>query len=359
MTKTFKERVSEFWKAFEKEEAEVRSLIDNKAEANTMVNFVNSILNIAFEDPFFEMGVNDEGKYELILTPEGDRARLLELHYWHQMAPESLSEKWNFYSTKPGHPNSNFGIQMYDISLSKDDVVIYYEIDEERPKINLQVYSPKLMELDEDQRFNMFFIFLDQFIGELYTMEYIGYIDFTDEELNGNVVSLSDFKNLIVKIADEKEWPKYENPYDVYSSYKMKPTEKKEWSLREDVMIGYTACIPMLNAFFNGDNDFFNKFKADGVDFGFIYYENINVPQKEMVPFRSEIEDKIMAIAEERHIANSLGGATGFHFSYIDFIIFDKDAFIDVVKNVLSEYNLEETGFCSFAPEDAPVWFNN
>ena len=359
MEKSFKERVKKFWEAFANEEAEVRNMMDNKVDGNILLKFVGNILEIAFEDSYFEMGINSEDKYELILTPEGDRAKLLQLHYWLQMAPEALWEKWNFYSAKPGHPDSNFGMQMYDISISKEDVSIYYEIDEERPKINIQVYSPKLMELEENHRYNMFFIFLDQFIGELYTMEYIGYIDFVENEIEAESVSLAKLKELIDKTAEEKEWPKYENPYDIYSSYQMEPTEKEEWSLREDIYIGYTACIPLLNAFYRGESEMFEKFKADGVTFGFVFYENVNVPQKQMVPFRAEIEDKIVDIAIAQGVANSIGGATGSHFSYIDFIIFDIEAFIKIAKDILSEYNLEETGFCNFVPNDEPIWFNS
>jgi len=359
MAKTFKEKVQSFWEAFAKEESEIRSMMDNKVDGNTLLKFVSNILNIAFKDPYFEMGINKDDKYELIMTPEGNRAKLLQLHYWLQMAPENLWEKWNFYSTKPGHPDSDFGMQMYDISISKEDVTIYYEIDEERPKVNIQVYSPKLMSLEENHRFNMFFIFLDQFIGELYTMEYIGYIDFVESELDINTVSISELKQTIDKIIDEREWSKYENPYEIYSSYQMEPTESEEWSLREDIYIGYTACIPLLNTFYRGENDLFNEFKEEGVIFGFLFYENINVPQKEMVPFRAEIEDKILDIAIAQNVANSIGGATGSHFSYIDFIIFDFDAFLKISKDILSEYNLEETGFSNFVMGDDPVWFNN
>jgi len=359
MSKPFKERVQKFWEAFSKEEAEVRMMMDNKVDGNILIKFVSNILNLAFEDPFFEMGINDEGKYELIMSPSGNRAILLELHYWLQRAPENLWEKWNFYSAKPGHPDSDFSMEMYDISISKEDVTIFYEVDEERPKINIEIYSPKLMELEENDRYNMFFIFLDQFIGELYTMEYIGYIDFVETQQLKNTVSLSHLKELIKNTIENKEWSRNDNPYESYTAYQREATEEENWSLREDIYIGYTASTAILNSFYRKEDDLFNDFEQNGVILGYLFYENINVPQKEIVSVRAEIEDKILAITEPHGIANSMGGATGFHFSYIDFIIFDYDAFLKIAKEVLSVYKFEEIGFAYYVSGSEPIWFNN
>lgn len=356
MEKSFKQRVIEFWAAFEKEEANLRSLMDSKADAQTLVGTMNRVLNIAFNDPYFQMGINDEGKYELILTPEGDRARLFQLHYCVQNAPAKLLEKWNFYSSKPGDAKDHNSMEMYGISLKAEDMKLYYEADTERSKVNIQVYCPKLMELEENERYNMFFIFLDQYIGELYTMEYIGYIDFVEAEQVLPEVSIADFKDLIDKIVKENEWATLDNPYELFSGYQLEPTEEDGWQLREDVYIGMTSCIPVINKFLQHDSSLSEEFEADGVVFGFLFYENINVPQERMVPQRSEIEDKIMAIAEPQGIAFSIGGATGFHFSYMDFIIYDYDAFMEIAKEVFASYDFEEVGFSKFIFGDEPVW---
>ena len=47
---------------------EVRKLIDNTDEIDKAYDYINDLLNIAFEEIYFEIGVNDEKKYELILT---------------------------------------------------------------------------------------------------------------------------------------------------------------------------------------------------------------------------------------------------------------------------------------------------
>lgn len=358
MQDSLKNRVAKFWKSFSEEEYQIREMMDNKVEGETLLNFVDSILQIAFNKVYFEMGINNEGKYELILTPEGDRTRLMLLHYWLQYVPQHLLKYWNFYSTKPAHSKPGAIIDMFDIRLGEDDIIIYPAIDNDKSKINIELYSPKLMTLDENKRYSMFFIYLDQFIGELYTMEYIGYIDFVEEKQNKRSSKISDFRSFIDKAIKDHGWPNFDNPCEIYSGYRMEPNQEEGWKLREDIFSGYTSCTPLLDDYYNGENKRSDEAKENGVIFGFLFFENINIPRENVVNFRGEIEDKIAAAVIPYGIANSLGGATGFHFSYIDFIIYDFETFIPIVKEILSVYKLEETGFSYFTADAKPIIFN-
>ena len=320
MDNSFKSRVSKFWRSFSEEEYQIREMMDNKAEGETLLNFVDSILQIAFDKVYFEMGINRENKYELILTPEGDRAKLMQLHYWLQYAPEHLWQKWNFYSSKPGKATSGWRMNMYGVDLSSKDLIIYPEADNERNKVDIEIYCPKLMKLEDSKRYSMFFIFLDQFIGELYTMEYVGYIDFVESELDKKAISIEEFQHVINDNIINNGWPGFDNPCEVYSGYRMEPNENEGWRLREDIFSGYTSCTPLLDEYYKGKRQRSDEAVANGVRFGFLFFENINIPRENIVNFRGEIEDKIMEQTIPYGIANSLGGATGFHFSYIDFI---------------------------------------
>ncbi|MBK5721232.1 hypothetical protein JGH11_10155 [Dysgonomonas sp. Marseille-P4677] len=358
MQESFKNRVSKFWKSFLEEEYQIREMMDNNADGQTLISFVDNILQIAFSKVYFEMGKNSEGKYELILTPEGDRCRLMQIYYWNQYAPQSLSETWNFYSTKPAHADPDSTMEMYGTKIDKSDIVIYPETDNQRSKINIEVYSPKLMQLEEKQRYSMFFIYLDQFISELYTMEYVGYINFIESQKEKGSTNITDLKTIIDKRIEENSWPKFENPTQIYSGYRIEPSQEKEWTLREDVFSGYTSCTALINDYYQGHRNHFDEAKENGVIFGFLFFENINIPREEVVNFRSEIEDKIISEINYNGIANSLGGATGFHFSYIDLIIYDFEAFIPIAKNILSFYNFEEVGFSYFAADIKPIFFD-
>ncbi|MFR1906490.1 MAG: hypothetical protein ACLS28_12470 [Clostridium neonatale] len=70
---------------------------------------------------------------------------------------------------------------MYDINLIYEDVYIIPEIDFEQKRVNLKVYCEKLTTLNETERYNLFFILLDMYISEIYSMDFIGYIDFYEK----------------------------------------------------------------------------------------------------------------------------------------------------------------------------------
>lgn len=363
MNKSFKERVAKFWVAFAEEEAELRALIDDKVQGETMVKFVNGMLSIAFENPYFQVGKNSEGKYELIMTPEGNKVRYMQLYYWLQMAPPLLGENWNFYASKPANPDSGFDLDMFDITLKNEDITLYCHVNYEQKKINLQVYSPKILSLDEEQQYGIFFIMIDEYIGELYTMEYIGYIDFIDSEFEEDeededvVLKLSELKTFIDTVIENEKWEKETNPAHLFQGYEMKPKQDDDWKLREDVAIGISSCFPALNAFYKKDDALFKEMKQDGIVLGFLFYNNTQIPRDKVVTFRSSIEDKILEIVQSEKIADSIGGATGFHFSYMDFIIYDIDAFKNIAKQVLAEYKFEESGYADFVFDANPEMF--
>lgn len=359
MSVSFKERVGKFWDAFIEKESEVRKMLDDKVETDTLIKFVDDILSVAFHKAFFELGINDQGKYELILTPEGDRAKLFQLEYWLKQAPAVLSEKWNFYSSKPAKAKGDFSISMYDTTLSADSVSLYYEIDEKHQKVNLQVECLPLMKLEENKKYSLFFIYLDQLIGEAYTMEYIGTIDFRVSGKGLKKVAATDLRKLMDDTIEAKNWFRIENICERCAGYEMVPSKAKDWQLREDIYIAYSSCFPVLNAFYNKSTELFGNFYADGVVFGFLFYENINVPKDRMVPFRTEIEDQILKEAKAANVADSIGGATGFYFSYMDFIVYDIDAFLAIAKEVLVKYKFKDVGFSNFIFGDTPTFFRD
>ncbi|MFR1478976.1 MAG: Suppressor of fused protein (SUFU), partial [Hydrogeniiclostridium mannosilyticum] len=87
--KNFRERTAEAWAAFQAEEAELRKLLDCKDRDGASAELVakcSGILSLGLENPAFELGFNGK-KYELILTPEGNRVKLFELVYFRQQAP--------------------------------------------------------------------------------------------------------------------------------------------------------------------------------------------------------------------------------------------------------------------------------
>ena len=404
MKKCFKERIIEFWSKFTQDEVYIRKLMDNRDGIGRAYKYINNLLNIVFQDVYFEIDVNTEKKYELILTPEGRREKLFLLYEWYRYANEELKDKWNFYYTKPcKKEGENCNINMYNINLTYEDVHIIPEIDLEEKRVNLIVYSEKLITLNEIERYNLFFIFLDMYISEIYSMDFIGYVDFYEKskknilkkielkqdeipkdefdmlfeeddednikygylnkELSVQVfekssISIKKLKSYIDEAINQNKWKVYKNPFEKFYGYNMQPTSESHWDFREDVIAGATADISIINGYYNYDNSIYDRNFNDGVIYGFLFFENANIDQNQLISFRMNIEDEIINLIEKKGIGRLIGGATGVYYSYMDFIIFDFREFLKISKTVLNKYNFKEKGFKKFKREDKIIKFD-
>ena len=112
----FRTRVTEAWRAFEAAEAALRALMDAAEDyGEEMIARCGRLLHIAFDDVSFEMGKAAE-RYELILSPEGERRRLFPLIYFAQHAPASVLKHWNIRVGRAGED-----------SVETKDVTVYFE----------------------------------------------------------------------------------------------------------------------------------------------------------------------------------------------------------------------------------------
>ena len=100
----FRERTEDWWETFAEMEGALRQMMDEDKDHTRGAEIVAQMedtLNLVFDEISCEMGFNGE-KYELILTPEGDRVKLFELVYFQKHAPKEVLEHWNILV--PAHP---------------------------------------------------------------------------------------------------------------------------------------------------------------------------------------------------------------------------------------------------------------
>ena len=171
----FKERTAAVWEEFVGREEELRQIMDedqHHERGEELVKKCEEILTVAFDDISFELGNNGE-KYELILTPEGDKVKLFELVYFQKHVPEEILEHWNILVGRQADNRS--GLRIDGIDINGDDVQVWVEeIDKEN--LILSAYCEKLLpflQKDEDKVWWMPTTLTDQVLGEISHMRYI------------------------------------------------------------------------------------------------------------------------------------------------------------------------------------------
>lgn len=108
--KTFRERTEKAWAAFEREEARLRKIMreDIRHErSKELISRCERVLSIALSDTAFELGCQKD-RYELVLSPEGERMKLFPLVYFQQHAPASVRKNWDIIVGRQKNPHSTF-----------------------------------------------------------------------------------------------------------------------------------------------------------------------------------------------------------------------------------------------------------
>jgi len=340
---SFKNIVYSFWNTFSYKEAYFQKLIDD-------LNFlefrkaINDALNIESDDITFEIGKKENGKYELIMTANGNKISNFMVNYCVKNAPQELKGKWNFYSTRPRMKEIN-KIKMFEMDFDIEDFIIYPKIYVQYQKIDIEIFSKKILNLSDDEKYNIIFVLLDKVIGENYTEIYIGEIKILNSKKKFlKNINLSDLFQYVENTIADNNWNRYNNPCEVFLGYQLKPKDKIN-NLRDDIIVGYTANFDLVNHYYSDDNSIKDLEKI-GVMIGFLYYDNTDVKRENLVATRSRIEDEIFEMLDGKQVAEIIGGATGSKNSYIDLIIYDMDEFIGIIKDIKIE--LKELYYSNF-----------
>ena len=131
-----------------------------------------------------------------------------------------------------------------------------------------------------------------------------------------------------------------------YSAYEMKPSEEEGWDLREDVYAGVTTCIPVVSAYYRGDDGIMEDFHQDGAVPGFFYYPLDGIPRNQILDLRDKLEQEISGKCGDAVVFT--GGATGTECGYLDFIAWDLTAVLNAAVEVFRNLPVKEALFHTF-----------
>ena len=356
----FRERTEDWWETFAEMEAELRQMMDEDKDYThgaELVAQMQETLNLVFDEISFEMGFNGE-KYELILTPEGDKVKLFELIYFQKHASKEVLEHWNILVGR--QPLPNIGLRTEDgWNISGDDVQIWLEEQGEN-SFAISAYCEKLLPMlreAEGRVWWMLTTLTDQVLGEISHMWYIDDFNVLEEPKAEQSFLLSQLPDkLKEKGANLSTDP--EAYLNSYLGYKMEPNKDAEADWRLDVMAGSTNCVPLINGYLNADNDFMDDLHADGAVAGFFCYPLDTLREKEgtqkIFDFRDKLEE-VFTTGDGPEVLTLTGGATGLFCGYVDFIAWDIRTALQMAKEFFEDSDIPWASFHTFRREAGTV----
>ena len=356
----FRVRTESTWKDFARQEAQLRRMMDEDKDhtrGQELVDRVEGILNQAFDEISFEMGVGGE-KYELILTPEGDKVKLFELVYFQKHAPKEVLEHWNILVGR--QPIRNIGFRTDDgWDISGEDVQIWLE-QQGKNSFALSAYCEKLLPMLEEEEGRVWWMLTtltDQVLGEIPHMRYIGSFDVLEAPRAEPSIPMSQLPDkLKEKGANLSTDP--EAYLNSYLGYKMEPNKDPDADWRLDVMVGSTNCVPLINGYLDADNDFMDALHADGAVAGFFCYPLDTLREEEgtdkIFDFRDKLEEAFTT-DDGPEVLTLTGGATGLFCGYVDFIAWDIQTALQMAKKFFEDSDIPWASFHTFRREAGTV----
>ena len=356
----FRERTESAWKDFAQQEAQLRQMMDEDKDHTRgaeLVAQMQETLNLVFDEISFEMGFNGE-KYELILTPEGDKVKLFELVYFQKHAPKEVLEQWNILVGR--QPLQNIGLRTDDgWDISGEDVQIWLEEQGEN-SFAISAYCEKLLPMlreEEGRAWWMLTTLTDQVLGEIPHMRYIDSFDVLEKPKAEPSFLLSQLPDKLKERGLELST----NPaayLESYLGYKMEPNQDPDADWRLDVMAGSTCCVPLINGYLNADNDFMDDLHADGTVAGFFCYPLDTLREEEgsqkIFDFRDKLEE-VFTTDEGSEVLTLTGGATGLYCGYVDFIAWDIQEALNMAKEFFEGTDIPWAIFHTFRREAGSV----
>jgi hypothetical protein len=331
---TLKARVHEFWKWYTKAAPRFYKTIESKKCADLAPEVISKIDELL---PGFAwtFGPGEKrGDHSFTLTGEGDLHRQIVSRYWAAQAP-SLSG-WTFYpSRQPGGIDG----RVIDIGDRRFDPIEFWitpDLDHEAEKVDLVVWHPLFGVLEERDRWTILFLFLDEVLGEYGTQQWIGDVKLHDKRL-AEAIPLKELLPWIKKIEVETGWKKHPTG-TIVTVYKFE--EQMDGVPRGDIFVGSSSNMKLVSECRNGPDSFKNPLAKFGVDYVFVAFDATFLPRGEETTARGEIEDALEKTLTSEASGQVLGGAMGRMFAYIDLVLFDGSASLDLVERTLRQRKL-------------------
>ena len=362
---SFRLRVHACWEHFLQGEEQLRQLIDQKADSEAIAERIASLLTPAFNDVSAEVGFNGE-KHELILNLDGNWARVFPLIYFQKQAPAKVLEHWNILIGRQSREIDrqkekslgDYQIQISGNSVCIDEIQVWTVWENE--KANVSIYCEKLAALlpeKESEAYWIAYVMLDYAVGELAEMSYVRELEVLTAphaEPSMTLAQLpSQFMEQLSLTVEELFDP--ERYCARYSAYRMEPNEDADDGLRGDVFTGSSCLISLLNAFWSEDTYIMDTFEQDGVTAGYFCYPLGGFTGDDRGAQILDFRDNTAMMIENTAGAENftyIGGATGIHFGYLDFISWDIKAVLDAAVSVFEKSGIDWVMFHSFRQYD-------
>ncbi len=350
---TFKERTKQFWDWFTANEEKLSALVQRdrsvEGDGEADVSFVSEGVSLLSEDLHFNIG----GDCEFTFAVNGKYEMFFLLPYVTANLPAKFLGKWSFFPYMQGTGGRQFGLRMFDVAVGNDKVMVSAVPDGDGRTAGLRFYAKEWAGLEDNKCYSAFYTLMELSIGEALANVCVSEVNRADSIEKG-MFPLTELEQwMIERLCEDGKVP---DPAERYFTYKIQPED--DGMPREDIFLGFTSCIPLLNGYDSGERSSYSVFEEFGAKPVFLYYQydDSGAERGVLLDERNAIMDRLEAeVLGERgsgkEIGLILGGSVGERCFYIDLLLYDEPAFMNQARPLLSK--TPHRIFCKAFEKDA------
>lgn len=332
---SFKQRVQSFWQWYARESQDIFDLVSHDAAPALLTDRLVPQIDRLGPGFGWVFGPGEDGGHSLTLTPEGALSHQFLADYWRDCAPKLAG--WTFFSSRQPSPAiESCGLRVGDHELTAHDVWIEVIPDPARERINLQVWHSLLTDLPEQSQYQIVLLLLDEALGEHGTAALIGDI-FVAGNKPADGVALTALREVALRVFAENDW----TPAIPAQSYALLTLEPLEGDfLRADVYTINSSYPELIIDYLSHGGAIDDPVAPNGATFVFLDVPLAYFPTGQETKLRGEIEDAICDRLCAERSGLLIGGSAGSVAMYSDFVLFDGDESIEIVRRAMLELDL-------------------
>ena len=213
---------SDFWIWFQKNEIIFFNIVKNRD--NIEKNFFDKLspkLSQIKSGIFYLTGMENDNTAELILTAEGNAKNIYYIEELVKCAPGIKG--WKFTALKPALDIADVNIEMAGYNFAEKNISFYAnEILEYPDEIDISIVHSDLIEKNKEEITNGTLIFLDNYLGELESLNNIDNLKIIGtKEAEKELISISKLKDFLIwrqkEFIEKYEGICYDTENDPYS----------------------------------------------------------------------------------------------------------------------------------------------
>ncbi len=182
------------------------------------------------EGIFYLVGMKEENKAELILTPDGNIKNIVFIEDLVSRSPKI--DNWLFTALKPGSNMDGYNIEMAGHNFGTDNLWFYSNDDPNYPdEVGITILHKELTPENEDLIAKGTYIFLDNYLGELEFITTIDQLDFIGlDKAEKELVPINKLKKYIIwrekEFIEKYEGIRIDTDNDSYSLFEFESNDQ-------------------------------------------------------------------------------------------------------------------------------------